>query len=464
MSQNNPKYKRLESLLSDAKQVDPDPNQEVEDQLTKTLKTQIPQPDVKPAAPEAEVLKSHVVEPEAKTADQQVNQPEAQPLAPEGLPAEKLVETASAQVAGPVAMTAAQGVSQQVSVISAARKTVAKFQMALSPKEKSTTTDTPDAPTARQVQLALWTAGIFTFLGVVFFIFSVYNVFILQKGHFDASDYLLTPVTILMVAAGIVGFFLIRRGRLVGGLWIIYGLAVVPPILAVLVLGNVFALALAYIVILASVLITWVFPKSERRKAIIATVVAVMVTIGIELLNPAFRLRSTTLQNFAPFAIGLAAIGLVAFVIRQAAMGSIRTKLITAFVLMALLSMGVASYSSIQSMRTTITKNIGGNLNNLAKAKALEIGQTVKREYDLVSSLAINEALQDEAVKATMETILSPAAIDILDQQWRAADAADDNANPLVASVLENELSAELVHFKEKFPEHVECSSPTVRG
>ena len=27
MSQNNPKYKRLESLLSDAKQVDPDPNQ-----------------------------------------------------------------------------------------------------------------------------------------------------------------------------------------------------------------------------------------------------------------------------------------------------------------------------------------------------------------------------------------------------------------------------------------------------
>ena len=137
-------------------------------------------------------------------------------------------------------------------------------------------------------------------------------------------------------------------------------------------------------------------------------------------------------------------------------MGSIRTKLITAFVLMALLSMGVASYSSIQSMRTTITKNIGGNLNNLAKAKALEIGQTVKREYDLVSSLAINEALQDEAVKATMETILSPAAIDILDQQWRVADAADDNANPLVASVLENELSAELVHFKEKFPEHVE--------
>jgi hypothetical protein len=62
-------------------------------------------------------------------------------------------------------------------------------------------------------QLALWTAGIFTILGVVFFIFSAYNVFILQKGHFDPSDYLLTPVTIVMVAAGIAGFILIRRGR-----------------------------------------------------------------------------------------------------------------------------------------------------------------------------------------------------------------------------------------------------------
>ena len=134
----------------------------------------------------------------------------------------------------------------------------------------------------------------------------------------------------------------------------IFGVAIVPPILAVLVLGNVFAVALVYTVILAVVMITWVFPGSERQKAIIATVVAVLIMIGIELWNPAFRLRSTTLQNFAPFAIGLAVIGLVAFFIRQAAIGSIRTKLITAFVLMALLSTGLVSYSSIQSMRTAL--------------------------------------------------------------------------------------------------------------
>ncbi len=362
MSQNNPKYKRLESLLSDARQVDPDPNQEGEGQLSKTLKTQIPQPDAKPATPEAEVLKSQVVEPEAQPVNLQVVQPEVQALAPEVSPIDRLVEPVDAQVTGSVAMTATQETAQQVSMTSAARKTIAKFQMALSPKEKSTATDTAGTATGRQFQLALWTAGIFTILGVVFFIFSVYNVFILQKGHFDASDYLLTPVTILMVAAGITSFVLIRRGWLVRGLWIIYGVAVVPPILAVLVLGNVFALALAYIVILATVLITWVFPESERRKAIIVTAVAVLVTIGIELWNPAFRLRSTTLQTFAPFAIGLAVIGLVAFFIRQAYIGSIRTKLITAFVLMALLSMGVASYSSIQSMRTTLTENIGVNL------------------------------------------------------------------------------------------------------
>jgi signal transduction histidine kinase/HAMP domain-containing protein len=434
MSQNNPKYKRLEALLSDAKLVEPEPDQAPEDQKSQALQVQIPQPDAAPVARE-EVLQVQVAEPVVK-------------------PAAMEVETPKAQVSEPGAKLPDQEIAQLAPKVEPAGTTNPKFMRPRSPKAGSAST--AETVTGPQYQLALWSAGIFTLLGIVFFFFSVYNVFILQKGHFDPSDLLLTPVTILMVAGGLTGFILIRRGHLIPGLWLAFGVAVVPPILAVLVLGNVFAVALVYTLTLAFVMITWVFPKSERRKAIVASAVAILIMLTIELWNPAFRLRSITLQNFAPFAIGLAAIGLLAFFIRQAAIGSIRTKLITAFVLMALLSMGLVAYSSLQTMRSTLTENIGVNLNNLSKAKAVEIGQTIKREFDLMSSLAINDAVRAEAVKSNQENILNQSAIDSLDRQWREADAANNDTMPLVASVLDNELSKDLTQFKGRFPQHVE--------
>jgi signal transduction histidine kinase len=435
MSEPNPKYKRLEALLSEAKQV-------------------APEPDRVPGDPEAEKLKALAAAPDpnppARVADQQVKQPEAQASVPEAQPADRLVEPTMAQVA----VQEEKPADQLASLKAAVRKTATRFQLALFPKEKSTAP--ANAASDKQVKLALWAAGIFAFLGLLFFLFSLFNVFVLQQGQADATDLSLTPVTILMMIAGLTGFFLVRRGQLVAGLWVIFAVAIVPPILTVLILGDVFVLALLYTVVLALAMVTWVFPASERRRAMIVTLVAILIMTGIEFWDPAFRMSSTSLQKFAPFAIGLAAIGLLAFVIRQAAIGSIRTKLITAFVIMALLSMGIIAYSSLQAMRSNLTENIGGNLNNLAQAKAVEVGQTVKREFDLMSSLAVNNALRDAAVKANSENTLSKSAINSLDQQWRNADAANNDADPLVASVLNNGLSTELRQFREQFPRQVE--------
>jgi len=86
----------------------------------------------------------------------------------------------------------------------------------------------------------------------------------------------------------------------------------------------------------------------------------------------------------------------------------------------------------------------------------VEIGQTVKREFDLMSSLAISDAVRATAEKANQENSLNQSEIASLDKQWMAADAADNDTQPLVSSVLNNELSAVLTRFKEKFPQHVE--------
>jgi len=408
MSQNNPKYKRLEALLSNASQVEPEPKRAPGDQEAGKPEAQVPEPDIQLPGAEAEKMAAQAVEVEVKPVDR------------ESAPVERAA---------------------------------AEFQQA---SPEAGRKDTAQAVSGTQYQLALWTAGIFAFLGLIFFFLSLYNVFILQQGQADTTDMALTPVAILMLAAGLAGLILIRRGRLVLGLWVIFGVAIIPPVLTVLVLGDVFALALSYTLLLSMAMIAWVFPRSERRLTIIITIVAVLLMTAIELWNPAFRAGSTSLQSFGPYAIGLAAIGLVAFFIRQAAIGSIRTKLITAFVLMALLSMGVVAYSSIQSMRATLTENIGRNLNNLAQAKAVEVGQTVKREFDLLSSLAVNNALRDAAEKANLDNPLGKAEIDFLDQQWRNADAANNDADPLVASVLNTGLSSELRKFREQFPSHVE--------
>jgi signal transduction histidine kinase/HAMP domain-containing protein len=459
MSQNNPKYKRLEALLSDAQKVKPEPPRGPEDQAPQSLKVEIPQPDAKPAALEAETVKAQASQPDAQPVAPQVETLKTQVSESEAKPIVGDVEITKTQVIVPVKEPAGREPAQPARGKVSFKQAWAKLVPPRTPEPANQVNET-----GTQHQLALWTAGIFTILGVIFFFFSLYNVIILQQGHVDPSDTILTPVTILMIIAGVSGFMLIRRGRFIQGLWLTFAVALIPPIMAVLVLGNVFAVALTYLVILALAMITWVFPASEKRKAIIATAAAILVMFIIELWNPAFRLRSTTLQNFAPFAIGLAAIGLVAFFIRQAAMGSIRTKLITAFVLMALLSMGLVAYSSLQTMRVTLTENIGNNLNNLAQAKAVEIGQTVKREFDLMSSLAITDAVRAAAIKSNQENTLNQSAIASLDQQWMAADAAENDAHPLVVSVLDNELATNLALFKEKFPQHVEVFLTNAQG
>ena len=162
MSQPNPKYKRLEALLSEAKQV-------------------APEPDRAPGDPEAEKLKALAAAPDpnppVRAADQQVKQPEAQASAPEAQPADRLVEPTMAQVA----VQEVKPADQLASLKAAVRKAATRFQLALFPKEKSTAT--AEAATDKQAQLALWAAGIFAFLGLLFFLFSLFNVFVLQQGQ-----------------------------------------------------------------------------------------------------------------------------------------------------------------------------------------------------------------------------------------------------------------------------------------
>jgi methyl-accepting chemotaxis protein len=316
----------------------------------------------------------------------------------------------------------------------------------------------------RQKLIGLWAAAIFAVLGLAFIIFWIYNVIGLQGGVADSSDRALLPVTILMLLAGVGGFLLIRRDRLVLGLWLVYLVVLIPPVMAALVLVNIYIISIAYIAVFAPISIVMVFPKAARRGAIFATAGSLLAILGIEIWNPAFRVTSQALQNFAPYAIGAGAVGLLAFSIRQAVIGNIRTKLLVSFVLVAIISVLSVLFIADRSTRTSLTDSIGTNLSGLADGEAIQVGQTLVNELNLLNSLALSQAIQERATAATAANSLSPSEIQTLDEQWMAADAADNNSDPLVESVLNDSLSAELIKYQAKFPENVEIFLTDLKG
>src|SRR5215216_4097104 len=102
----------------------------------------------------------------------------------------------------------------------------------------------------RQKQVVLWMAGIFTLVSLAFFGFSLYNLFITQKGHAGLSDRALIPITILMVIFSLISFRLIRHARPALGAWVLFLTnAIFPSVLAVIFIANIPVLVGGYLVI-----------------------------------------------------------------------------------------------------------------------------------------------------------------------------------------------------------------------
>ena len=308
----------------------------------------------------------------------------------------------------------------------------------------------------RNKRNGLWAAIVFAVLGLVFLVFWLFNVIFLQKGRADISDWILLPVTILMFLAGLGGYIQIRRNRLILGLWLIYLVALIPPVMAALVIRNITIITIAYLVVFALVSIVWVFPKAPRRAAIIAATISLLAILGIEIWNPSFRLNSIALTNFAPYAIVLGGLSLLAFAIRQAIIGNIRTKLIISFVLISAIASWALVFFVDRSSTATLTESIGNNLSVVAAGQAVQVAQTLQDELDKLNVLALTSTVQEGSAAATAADTLSQVEIQQLDQQWKAADAANNNNDPLVSRILNDNLSVELRKFQMKYPENVE--------
>jgi signal transduction histidine kinase/HAMP domain-containing protein len=409
MSQTNRKYNRLEALLSGARPVQPDPgiasaNQEVEE-----LKAQV-------AELEAQLVGrgSTLIQSESAPALKTDTQPH---------PA-KPAEAADRMGAGK-----------------------------------------PSNVEDGQKRIGLWVAGIFAAISLALLVFSYYMVYIVGPGQPDLSDKTLELVAGLMFIASLISFYLIRRNRFVLGTWILFSIVIVPPIPAVLVLKDIITAIVVYIAILASILITWVLPITSRRHAIIAAGVSFLAIVGIQVWNPAFRLGSSTFPNFTIYIIIAAALAIMAFFIRQAALGKIRTKLITAFVVMAVLSMGTVAFLADRSLRSNLTTDIINSQGFFAASQGFQVGQAINSQFDKLKSLATIKSVQVGTETAGQEERPTDVSeIERLNLAWRAIVAAKNTADPLVVELLYNPLSTQLRNFQRTFPENLEILLTDAKG
>lgn len=201
---------------------------------------------------------------------------------------------------------------------------------------------------SQQDQLRLWTAGIFTVLGAIFFLYAVYFIAVVQQGRFDLSDFVLLPTTVLMCLISGLSYILIRRGRTTQGVSILYFLVtLVPPVVATLVFQGFGLISSIFIVLLASIMIIWILPDQTRQSAITAGIIAIVLIIGIELWNPSFR-TSTETRAFTIIITLLTGLALFIVLAQRAwKVAKVRGKLIGSVSILSMSLIGVLTGNSI---------------------------------------------------------------------------------------------------------------------
>ncbi len=262
-----------------------------------------------------------------------------------------------------------------------------------------------------------------------------------------------------LMFASLAGMWLSRRGR--------YEWAVIQLNIAIVVtllfsitivsgVGFVIGVAAPIVVIALSGI---ALPPRMATRMILLGVGGGVATILLDLFWP-FPRAGSGIGDALPFIL----LGLVLFlgvvVWRQFSRYSLRTKLIIGFVGIAALSVGAISFIVNSVVTSELTRSVGADLKQTAATKALTIGGLMSKHIELLQSFGLSKVVQDRVVEVnatyTGDSASIQAAIKRLDEQWRAADKANNDADPLVHKVLNEEIASELSEFRDTFPDHVE--------
>ena len=239
------------------------------------------------------------------------------------------------------------------------------------------------------------------------------------------------------------------------GLLMISMMQITAVVISAMLTGLGVALGLA--TLLATVAIaTQILPPRWIDRSLLGGVVSGVTAGALDLLQPSFQLFIPQAQAFTPVIVAgtLLAFGLV--LVRQYRIYSLSSKLIVAFLGVAMLAIGLVTFFADRSTREALIQDVGADLKSLADAKALIVGESLSKQAELLESLGLSKLIQDavEQVNSAYPADEAAARAEMLrlDQRWQVV--SDDDV--LIRSRLDNPTASELVEYAGRFENNVE--------
>lgn len=296
---------------------------------------------------------------------------------------------------------------------------------------------------------------------LLFLFLATFGLYIyLGRATDQRQFFVLAAITGLVSLGYILAARLGMRGKAELAAWILIGGMVLSFPFPVLLLSGV-GVALGIGEVIGSLLIaSLTMARPNARRANLAGLIGGVGIILLDVFIPFTRIGVRVLEVFIPFAVAAGIASLSIFIYREWQNYPLRTKLTTAFVFIALITIVTLGYFFNVTNATRIKQDIGSSLIAQGEARALLIGEILGNQVEGLESFGLSKILQDRVAAANSGYTGNPTAIQSeiqrLDQAWRAADAAGNDNHPLVSRVLNEEISSELREFRSAFPENVE--------
>ncbi|MEW6402119.1 MAG: hypothetical protein AB1649_09985, partial [Chloroflexota bacterium] len=272
---------------------------------------------------------------------------------------------------------------------------------------------------------------------------------------------------LVVIAASIAGMILVRRGRVDLGVWILIIASYVAATCVITAISGMGSIMLAASIFLSSMVAVQTL-QSRQSFMIIAGIVMGIAGLVLDTWVETDRLSSPVFQNISYFLVPLMLVMFGAIILRQYRNYSLRNKLMAAFISVAVLATSALGIFLYPATSNSLRSSLESELTSAAEDRAIRVGSLLDEQIRALTALSLNDVLQKAAAEQLQSYEGEPSAIqsaiDARDEQWRAADAAHNNNDPLVRENLDNAAAVEIQQYQKAFPDNIEIFATDAYG
>ncbi len=256
----------------------------------------------------------------------------------------------------------------------------------------------------------------------------------------------------------IVAAVFVRKNKVGLGIGILLVTLQVTAVIVIATEDNIGSAVVITVFFVSLGIILATLAPQQNRRVIPVLIVVDLILIVLDQIWPMYRNpvseAGTTLITGVAVLVFLVAL---VTVVRQFNNYSLRGKLVSATIAVALLAVVAVAVGINTVANKTVGEQVGQNLSTLASSHALSIGEFLARKINILETLSFNRTIASGVLEQRNSYTASTrqaveAQLKTEDETW--ADKPDDD--PLVTAILENDMVSELNQFQIVFPDNID--------